>query len=87
MRKGFGILSAIVWLTQFGLSVVGPVALCVWGSVWLRDRFDLGSWVVIVGVVLGIGGSVSALWSSLKAMERQSKDEDRDSGAGFNDHK
>lgn len=87
MRKGFGILSGIVWITQFGISIVGPVALCVWGSVWLRNRFELGGWVVAVGAILGVGGAASALWSSLKAMERQAKRDDKDSGVGFNDHK
>lgn len=87
MRKGFGVLSAIVWLTQFGISVVGPVVLCVWGAVWLRNRFDLGAWIVIVGVLLGLGGAATSLWSSLKAMDRQAKSDDKDSGVGFNDHK
>ena len=41
----------LVWLTQFGLSVVVPPTLCIAGSVWLRHRFTLGGWVVAVGVV------------------------------------
>ena len=80
-------MSAIVWLTQFGISVVGPVVLCVWGAVWLRNRFDLGAWIVIAGVLLGLGGAATSLWSSLKAMDRQAKSDDKDSGVGFNDHK
>ena len=80
-------MSAIVWLTQFGISVVGPVVLCVWGAVWLRNRFDLGAWIVIAGVLLGLGGAATSLWSSLKAIDRQAKSDDKDSGVGFNDHK
>lgn len=57
------------------------------GSVWLRDRFDLGGWVVALGTVLGVGGSFVCLWRSLKEMDRQAREDDSDPGVGFNDHK
>ena len=34
----------LVWLTQFGLSVVLPPVLFLLGAVWLRKQFGLG-WV------------------------------------------
>lgn len=87
MRKGFGFLKNIVWLTQLGLGVAAPIVLGVLGSVWLRNRFGLGGWVVALGTVLGVGGSFAALWQDLKEMDRQAREDDRDSGAGFNEHK
>lgn len=87
MRKGFGFLKNLVWLTQLGLSIAAPLLICVLGSVWLRGRFGLGGWAVVLGTVLGIGGAFVSLWQNLKAMERQAAEDDRDSGVGFNDHK
>ena len=53
MKGLYDVARHLVWLTQFGLSVVVPPTLCIAGSVWLRHRFTLGGWVVAVGVVVG----------------------------------
>ena len=87
MKKGVGFLKNIVWLTQLGLSVAAPIVLCVWLTVWLRDRFALGGWVVVIGVVLGVGAAFVSLWQSLREMDRQAKEDDGDHGVGFNEHK
>lgn len=77
----------IVWLTQLGLSIAAPIVLCVLGSVWLRDRFALGGWVVALGVILGVGASFASLWQNLRALDRQAREDDPDAGANFNDHR
>lgn len=47
----------LLYLTQLGLSLAMPLLLCIFGAAWLRQRFDLGNWVVLLGIVLGFGGS------------------------------
>lgn len=80
-------LNMLIWLTQLGLSVAVPLGGFVLLAVWLRQRFDLGFWVVIAGVVLGIICAIDGLRSSLKAMERMSKDKKDDiPPVSFNDH-
>ena len=81
-------LSMIIWLTQLGLSVAVPLAGFVWLAVWLRQRFHLGAWIVVCGVLLGIYCAVDGLRVSLKAMERMAKDKKEDSKdiVSFNDH-
>lgn len=86
MRKGFGFLKNIVWLTQLGLGIAAPIVLAVLGSVWLRDRFGLGGWVVALGVLLGVGAGFVSLWRGLREMDRQAREDDRDSGTNFNEH-
>ena len=44
MKGLYDVARHLVWLTQFGLSVVVPPTLCIAGSVWLRHRFTLGGW-------------------------------------------
>ena len=80
-------LSMIVWLTQLGLSVALPPAGFILLAVWLRDRFAWGNWVIWVGVALGIICAVDGLRTSLKAMERMSRDkEENKPPVSFNDH-
>ena len=80
-------LSLLVWLTQLGLSVAVPPTAFVLIAVWLRNRFDLGAWVIIVGVLLGIICAVDGLRVSLKAMDRMSRDKKEEKPPlSFNDH-
>ena len=79
-------MNLLIWLTQLGISVaVPPVAFTLLG-VWLRERFALGSWVVIVAVALGVLCAVDGLRYSLKAMERMGKGKNEPPAVSFNDH-
>ena len=81
-------ISLIVWLTQLGFSVALPPAGFILLAVWLRNRFGLGLWVLWVGIIIGLCGAIDGLRSSLKAMERLSKDkpEDTPPPVSYNDH-
>lgn len=74
MKDLYDITRHLVWLTQFGLSICVPPILFVGAAVWLQRTFSLGGWIVAVGVILGILGAVSSLRYSLKAIERQGRD-------------
>ena len=63
-------LSLLTWLTQLGLSVAVPLAGFVLLAVWLRERFDLGVWVIITGVVLGLYCAADGFLRSLKLLRR-----------------
>lgn len=71
MKNLYDITRHLVWLTQFGLSVCGPLVFFVVGAVWLRRTFSLEGWIVLLGLFLGILGAVGGLRTSLKAIERQ----------------
>ena len=81
-------LHMLVWLTQFGLSVAAPLAGFTFLAVWLRQRFDLGSWVLLVGIGIGILGAIDGFRSSIKAMDLMSKSDRKDDPppVSFNDH-
>lgn len=81
-------LSMIVWLTQLGFSIVSPLVFYVLLALWLRSKFSLGAWVLIVGIVLGIAGAIDGLRCSLKAMERLSRrsPDEEPPPTSFNEH-
>ena len=66
-------LSLLVWFTQLAVSVAVPLGGAVWLSVWLYNKYKLGVWVIILGVVLGLWWAIDGLRTSLKAMERLAK--------------
>ena len=82
-------LTLLVWLTQLGFSVAVPPAAIILLAVWLRTRFDLGVWVVLVGVGLGVVCAIDGLRTSLKAMDRIANRKTPDQEpppVSFNDH-
>lgn len=63
----------LVWLTQLGLSVAVPPAGFVWLAVWLRSKFGLGKWIIVLGLVLGLKSAFDGFKASLKLMERMDR--------------
>ncbi len=80
-------LNLLVFVTQFGFSVVFPLAGFTLLAVWLQERCHWGSWVIWVGVALGMLCAVEGFRSSLRTMERMAKDKKKDEPpVSFNDH-
>jgi len=81
-------LSLFVWITQLGISVAMPPAVSIWVAVWLRETKGWGSWVLWVGILLGVVCAVDGLRVSLKALSRlsKSKEEKDPPPVSFNDH-
>ncbi len=80
-------LNLLVWLTQLGLSVVAPFAGAVLLSLWLIRRYQLGQWVLWVGIVFGLLCAIGGFRSSLKTMEQLAKPQQEEKPpVSFNDH-
>ena len=80
-------VNLLIWITQLGISVAVPLGGFIWLGVWLRQRFDLGVWVVLAGIFVGLVCAVDGLRVNLKAMERMSREkEEEPPPVSFNDH-
>ncbi len=82
-------LNMIVWLTQLGFSVAAPLAGFTLLALWLQRRFNLGSWVLLVGIGFGIISAIDGFRVSLKAMDRMNHSKKKDSEnntVSFNEH-
>ncbi len=82
------ILNLLMWVGQFGFSVIFPTVFFLWLGVWLQNKFDLGLWVLIVFGLLGIMTSISTTKSCLRSLCKAAEDVSgqRDTPVSFNDH-
>lgn len=80
-------LHLLVWLTQLGLSTAVPLAGFVLLAVWLKNRFDLGLWVVLLGIGLGLFCAVDGFVRNLKVLNRLSKEKEKEAPpVSFGEH-
>ncbi|HIR31729.1 MAG TPA: AtpZ/AtpI family protein [Candidatus Faecousia faecavium] len=82
-------LNLLMWVGQFGFSVVFPTLFFLLIAVWLQNKFGLGMWIVVVLGLIGILTSISTARSCLRslckaAQEASSKEPPP---TAFNDHK
>lgn len=86
MNQFTKILRGVALLTQLGLSVAAPPLLTVWLSQWLQKRFELGAWVTIVGLVVGLISSACGLYQFYKSILRQSERDSEKQPPSFDSH-
>lgn len=87
--KGFSeIAKPLIWLTELALSAAVPLFLFVYGAIWLRDRYGLGAWVLVLGILLGLTSAFSGLRSAFRAMGLMKKTGEKEGPErhSFNSH-
>lgn len=77
-QKRFESWSNIIYLTQLGLTFSIPMVLCIAGAAWLQNKFDLGGWVIIVGVICGIGGTASSFLEFYRKFSKKARKETKE---------
>ena len=61
--------------SQFGISFISPLLLCVVLCWWLTTRLGLGGWIYIPGFFFGLGGSFSIAYKLYLTVTGQLKKE------------
>ena len=81
-------IALLVWVGQFGFSVIFPTVFFLLVAVWLRGKFGFGMWIVAVFGVLGILTSISTTRSCLRSLRKAAEDaSSRETPPiAFNDH-
>lgn len=79
-RKHFGynIITAISMITQLGLSILVPIALCIFIAGWLRNKFNLGIWIVIVGILTGVGSGICSMIKYINIIRKKIENDDEE---------
>ncbi len=68
-------LRLLGYLTQFGLSVILPPLILVFLGVLLCDRYEIGPWLIVVLLLLGLVSSGCSFYRFFKTFVRETKDE------------
>lgn len=58
----------LIWLPQFGISVVFPLIGFIMLAVWLHEHWGWGSWVIWVGIVFGLITAAIGVRDTVSAM-------------------
>ncbi|MCH5188495.1 MAG: AtpZ/AtpI family protein [Oscillospiraceae bacterium] len=76
--KNKSVFTALGMVTQFGISTITPMLLCIFAALWLQSRFGLGDWVMLVGVLMGVGSGFMSMMKMIRQMSELSRKEDED---------
>lgn len=86
MKNWTDILKNITMLTQFGLSFITPLLVCLGICWWLSSRMGLGGWVFIPGFFFGMGGSGMVAYKLYVSITARQKKEKKKPKVSFNRH-
>lgn len=82
-------INMLIWITQLGISTSVPLGGFVWLGLWLREKLELGIWILLLCCILGIICAINGLRHSLHMMEQIAKNGRRKKEVppvSFNDH-
>lgn len=71
-------MRAVAHLTQFGLSMVSPIILCLIFALWLKNTFNTGDWIVFMAILLGVGASCITMFNFIKMVKKEMGGKDND---------
>ena len=82
------ILSLLMWVGQFGFSIIFPTLFFLLLAVWLQQKFLLGGWIIILFGILGILTSISTTKSCLRSLRKAAEEASghREIPISFNNH-
>lgn len=84
LMKEWGLL---IWIPQFGISVVFPLVMFIMLAVWLRDHWGWGNWVIWAGILFGLITAAVGFRDTVRAMlELSPKKEKDEQTVSFNNH-
>ena len=88
MKYDMKLLSLLLWVTQFGLSVLFPLCFFLLLAVWLQSRFELGLWIVAALGLLGLLTSISTARSCIRSLRKDAEaaGDQKKPPIAFNDH-
>ena len=86
MKQWMDIVKNLSMLTQFGLSLITPLLMCLAICWLLCAKAGVGGWVYIPGFFFGLGGSGMVAWKLYLSVSSREKKEKPKKGVSFNNH-
>ena len=88
MKEWTDNIKNLTMLTQFSLSFITPLLLCLAFCWWISGVTGIGGWIYIIGFFFGMGGSGMVAYKFyLSTMKHQKKEEKKKKHKiSFNSH-
>lgn len=86
MKNWNEIIKSLTMLSQFGLSFITPLLLCLAVCWWLTAYMGMGGWVYIPGFFFGLGGSFTVAYKLYLSVMKRQKKEEKKKKVSFNRH-
>ena len=86
MRNWADIIKYVTAFTQFGLSFITPLLLCLGVCWWLSVYAGVGGWVFIPGFFFGLGGSFMVAYKLYISVTKRGKKQKKKEKISFNRH-
>ncbi len=86
MKKAVKLIKAAALLGQFGFSVITPPVFLTLGAWWLQRRFDLGTWIMIAAIAVGMLTSLSSGYRILRRVLETPQEEKQSKAVNFYSH-
>lgn len=83
------ILNLLIWVGQFGFSIIFPTLFFLVLAVWLRAKYELGMWIIVVLGILGVLTTISTVKSCLRSLRKAAEEasDSQEPPVSFNEHK
>lgn len=80
--------SLLVWVTQFGFSVLFPVCAFLLLGSWLQSSYGLGQWIMILCGILGVLTSIRTAGTCIRSLRKEAEQagEREEAPVSFNEH-
>lgn len=89
MRSYMKVLRGIVLVGQLGISLITPPVVMALLGVWLQRRFGLGTWVILLTLLVGLltaASSAVRFYRRMTAAERKKEEAEGKPPVVFNRH-
>lgn len=86
MKQWMNMVKNLTMLTQFGLSLITPLLMCLALSWLLYAKAGIGGWVFIPGFFFGMGGSGMVAWKLYLSVMKDEGKKNRKKSVSFNRH-
>ena len=80
--------SLLVWVTQFGFSVLFPVCFFLLLGSWLQNAYGWGQWILVLCGVLGVLTTIRTVSSCIRSLRKEAEraSDGKETPVAFNEH-
>lgn len=88
MKVNMKTVSLLLWVTQFGFSILFPLCFFLLSAAWLQRKYGFGLWIMVLAGVLGLLTSISSARSCIRSLRKEAEraGDQKEPPVSFNEH-